>query len=53
MPLPLDAGYFYSALRPGAEVYAPGCAGHSALFERWLREPNLASARSREVSMLS
>ncbi len=31
-------------LRPGARVYWPGCAGHSPLFERWLRDsPELAA----------
>jgi acyl-CoA hydrolase len=34
----LDRDTFTAAFRPGSRVYAPGCAGHSALFERWLRE---------------
>jgi acyl-CoA hydrolase len=38
MPAVLDRETFNAALRPGLRVYAPGCGGHSALFERWLRE---------------
>jgi acyl-CoA hydrolase len=38
MPQPLDATRFASLLAPGMTVYAPGCAGHSLLFERWLTE---------------
>lgn len=38
MPAVLDRETFTAALRPGLRVYAPGCGGHSALFERWLRE---------------
>jgi acyl-CoA hydrolase len=38
MPVTLDAESFAAAFRPGMRVYAPGCGGHSLLFERWLRE---------------
>lgn len=37
MPRPLDADTFLDLLAQGPEVFAPGCAGHSLLFERWLR----------------
>jgi acyl-CoA hydrolase len=37
MPVMLDAESFAAVLRPGMAVYAPGCGGHSLLFERWLR----------------
>lgn len=33
----LDPDSFARAFAPGMRVYAPGCGGHSALFERWLR----------------
>ncbi len=38
VPQTLDPDRFHSLFRPGAEVYLPGCAGHSLLFESWLRE---------------
>lgn len=38
MPIQLDASSFLDHLRPGAEIYAPGCAGHSLLFESWLQQ---------------
>lgn len=38
MPALLDANSIFHYLRPGAEVYAPGCGGHSLLFESWLRQ---------------
>lgn len=38
MPAILDRESFAAAFRPGMTVYAPGCGGHSLLFERWLRE---------------
>ena len=38
MPQPLDAARFLDHLRPGAEVHAPGCAGHSLLFQSWLEQ---------------
>ncbi len=38
MPALLDANTFYDHLRPGAEVYTAGCAGHSLLFESWLQD---------------
>lgn len=47
MPTSLDASRLHSALTPGFEVYAPGCAGHSLLFERWLREAPERSAGVR------
>ncbi len=47
MPTSLDASRFYCALTPALEVYAPGCAGHSSLFERWLREAPECSAGVR------
>lgn len=36
MPQRLDAHRFLDLLRPGMQVYAPGCAGHSLLFQSWL-----------------
>lgn len=38
MPRQLDASSIFDYLRPGTEIYTPGCAGHSLLFESWLRE---------------
>lgn len=38
MPSPLSADSFLDHLARGSEVYAPGCAGHSLLFESWLRD---------------
>lgn len=38
MPRPLDADTFFDHLAQGPEVFAPGCAGHSLLFESWLRQ---------------
>lgn len=38
MPRPLDASSIFDYLRPGMEIYTPGCAGHSLLFESWLRQ---------------
>lgn len=44
MPRPLTSPGFADLVRASPEVYAPGCAGHSPLFERWLREaPEAAS----------
>src|SRR5690606_27757237 len=37
MPRPLDADTFFDHLAQGSEIFAPGCAGHSLLFESWLR----------------
>ncbi len=37
MPQNLTPAIFASALQPGARVYWPGAAGHSPLFEAWLR----------------
>jgi len=34
----LDATTFFNHLAQGREVFAPGCAGHSLLFESWLRQ---------------
>lgn len=38
MPAALTPERFADLIRASREVYAPGCAGHSLLFERWLRE---------------
>jgi len=38
VPEYLTPDRFHDLLRNASEVYAPGCAGHSAVFERWLRE---------------
>lgn len=38
MPRRLDPSDIFDHLRPGVEAYVPGCAGHSLLFESWLRE---------------
>ena len=38
MPLPLDADRFFDFLAQGSEVFAPGCAGHSLLFQQWLQQ---------------
>lgn len=47
MPKSLDATTLFDHLRPGTEVYMPGCAGQSLLFESWLRQApeRCASAR--------
>lgn len=37
MPRTLDADTFFDHLDQGRDVFAPGCAGHSLLFEAWLR----------------
>ncbi len=37
MPRTLDADTFFDHLDQGHDVFAPGCAGHSLLFEAWLR----------------
>lgn len=37
MPEQLNPDSFLDHLQPGAHVYSPGGAGHSALFEAWLR----------------
>ncbi|MGV8959816.1 MAG: acetyl-CoA hydrolase/transferase family protein [Stenotrophomonas sp.] len=37
MPKPLDADTFFDFLAQGPEIHAPGCAGHSLLFESWLK----------------
>ncbi len=37
MPRILDVDTFFDYLAQGPEVFAPGCAGHSLLFEHWLR----------------
>ncbi|MFT4257900.1 MAG: acetyl-CoA hydrolase/transferase C-terminal domain-containing protein [Pseudoxanthomonas sp.] len=33
----MDANTFFEHLARGPEIFAPGCAGHSLLFESWLR----------------
>lgn len=38
LPRRLNQDSFADCFRPGMEVYAPGCAGHSLLFESWLRQ---------------
>lgn len=38
MPVSLSSGQFADLIRVSREVYAPGCAGHSPVFERWLKE---------------
>lgn len=38
MPRHLDASNIFDYLRPGMEIYTPGCAGHSMLFQSWLRD---------------
>lgn len=38
MPRQLDASSIFDYMRPGMEIYAAGCAGHSLLFESWLRQ---------------
>lgn len=47
MPQLLDRTGFLDHLRHASEVYAPGCAGHSLLFEQWLRDDPQASAGVR------
>ena len=47
MPRRLDATTLFDHLRPGTEVYAPGCAGHSALFQSWLEQAPERSAGVR------
>ena len=37
MPASLNAASFLDHLGRGREIFAPGCAGHSLLFESWLR----------------
>ena len=37
MPLHLTPDRLAAYLRPGCSVYWPGCAGHSSLFEAWLK----------------
>ncbi|MCA1857355.1 hypothetical protein LE190_15685 [Massilia oculi] len=46
MPKPLTEARLHQLLTPQARVYAPGCAGHSLLFEAWLRAapPSCAGA---------
>ena len=46
MPVELTQSTLPSWVAPGARIYWPGCAGHSALFERWFEaEPELAAGR--------
>ena len=47
MPHALDRSRFLDHIRAAGEVYAPGCAGHSLLFERWLQSEPEASAGTR------
>jgi acyl-CoA hydrolase len=46
MPALLTRELFLASMRPGAQVYWPGCAGHSTLFESWLQS---APERAAEV----
>jgi len=47
MPVQLTPDLFADALRGAQEIYAPGAAGHSLLFERWLRQSPEATAGCR------
>ena len=47
MPHALDRSRFLDHIRAAGEVYAPGCAGHSLLFEQWLQSEPEASAGTR------
>ena len=47
MPLPLTAEHFHDYLAQSTEVFAPGCAGHSLLFEQWLRQAPDSAAGCR------
>lgn len=47
MPQPLDRDSFIDYIRAASEVYAPGCGGHSLLFEQWLGAAPEASADTR------
>jgi acyl-CoA hydrolase len=47
VPQALTSAQLYAHLRPGIEVYVPGCAGHSLLFERWLTQAPEHSAGVR------
>ncbi|MBB1117461.1 acetyl-CoA hydrolase [Stenotrophomonas sp. W1S232] len=47
MPHVLDRSRFLDHIRAAGEVYAPGCAGHSLLFEQWLQSEPEASAGTR------
>lgn len=46
MPKLLTATRFHQLITAASRVYAPGCAGHSLLFEEWLRvaPPSCAGA---------
>lgn len=43
----LTEHFFVAAVGRAREVYAPGCAGHSPLFEGWLRDSADACANTR------
>lgn len=46
-PMPgLNQARFADALGRAQQVYLPGCAGHSLLFERWLQEVRDAAAKA-------
>ena len=47
MPQRLDREAFLAHITAARDVYAPGCAGHSLLFEQWLRSDPDASAGTR------
>jgi acyl-CoA hydrolase len=44
MPQALTPARFAAALAGGRRIYWPGCAGHSPLFEQWLRAAPEAAA---------
>ena len=44
MPQALTPAVFAAALAGGRRIYWPGCAGHSPLFEQWLRAAPDAAA---------
>jgi acyl-CoA hydrolase len=46
MPERLTPERFHDLVRASREIYAPGCAGHSLLFERWLGESPDAAAEA-------
>ena len=47
MPQLLSIDSFHDYLAEGVEIYAPGCAGHSLLFQSWLEQAPERSAGRR------
>ena len=47
MPSPLSIDRFHDYLAQAVEIYAPGCAGHSLLFQSWLQQAPQRSAGRR------